>query len=179
MGPYVVLTREELLLEVAADSLLAAVPRDPDYPVYTERQLQRHGSRLRVPAERLARLATIHGTDFRDELRFLASVTDLTLTERACLRLWSDGWTQQEIASKLRASQQWVGKALRRALQQCYDSTPLSFRSFCHHTIYRPPSRRREPPLARRCAVCGEIFEGSRCNGWYCARIRAQAGERT
>jgi hypothetical protein len=177
MPAYVVLTREELLLELEADNMLAAAPPDPDRPVYTERQLQRHGTRVRIPADRLAQLTCVRGPNFRDELRFLASVTDLTAFDQVCLRLWADGWTQREIAQRLGLTQLPISRCLRAALRQCYDAAPLSFRNFCHHTIYRPPSRRREAPMARQCLGCGEVFEGRGYRGAHCGKWCAQASE--
>lgn len=178
MRTFVVLTHEQLRLEEAADELLADLPPDLEQPVYTEVQLNRHGPRLKVSVDRIAHLGSIHSESFRDELRFLASVSDLSPMERICFGLWADGWSQAEIALKMHRCQQYVCRLLHRALLRCYDSSPLSFSAFCRHSVYRPPARRRTAPLARLCDGCGEVFDGRASQGRYCSSKCAQTGER-
>lgn len=168
MTAFVVLTGEELELEEAADALIRGADHDADCPAYTERQLGRRGARLVVRAEALAELAAAPPQPLRDEIRFLAAASRLTAELRACLLLWVDGWSQQEIALRLRVTQQAVSDRLRRALTICYDAAPISFRLFSHHSVYRPPSRgRRDTPVAR-CARCGEEVAAGPGRGRYC-----------
>ena len=136
----ILLTHEQLAMEEAADRLLRSAPRDPACPVYTERQLSRHG-RVVLSLDEIVDRVTTPVQSLSDELRFLAAVTPMNPTSRTVLRLWTDGWTQAEIGEACGISQQRVSQRLRRALAACYDSTPISFRRFSHHTIYRPPRK--------------------------------------
>jgi hypothetical protein len=178
MPMYVVLTPDELRLEQEADELLARSEPSPDLPVYTERQLREKEPPRRVTVNQIADLPSIRSQSLRDEMRFLASVSELTPKEAVCLRLWMDGWSQSDIAVRLGASQQLICRLLRQALIQCYDSTPLAFSVFSHHTIYRRPSKAGERPQPRLCAGCGEVFEGTLRRGRYCSVECAKAGGR-
>ena len=178
MSVYVVLPREDDLLEQAADVLLAALPIDQDHPAYTERQLEHQGLTLRVPVEDIGEMEVAEPQSLRDELRFLASVTELSPAERWCFKLWADGWSQREIAEKLRASQTYVGQRLRSALLSCYDATPLSFRHFCRHSVYRPPSSSRSGSVLRVCERCGEEFSGRAGSGRFCGSFCRRAARR-
>ncbi len=137
----IALSPEQLALETAADRILDAAPPDAGCPTYTERQLRRHAC-VAVSLEDIVDRSMGPTQALRDELCFLAAVTPLQRDARAVLRLWTDGWSQEEIAGACGMSQQRVSQRLRRALAACYDSTPISFRRFSHHTIYRPPRRR-------------------------------------
>ncbi len=178
MPIIVVLTQEQLRLEQEADALLAAHPVNNECPAYTDRQMERRGAMLRIPVERIAELPALPSQSLRDELRFLASVTELTVAQRFCFKLWIDGWSQQEIAAKLRASQQHVARHLHHALVSCYDSTPLSFRHFCRKAIYRTPVKSRADSRARACYHCGEMYSGRIGNGRYCSPTCKQAARR-
>src|SRR5687767_15111452 len=125
------LTDEQLALERVADRILETFPPDPDRPAYTERQLARHGNRMVVVSiYSLSESMVAEPQEFRDELRFLMSVTRLRPEQRRCLRLWVDGWNQWEIAEAYGVEQQTISYRIRRALRACYDSQPLSFRRF-------------------------------------------------
>jgi len=143
--------RSEEALERAADALLCALPRDPDCPAYTEKQLARsERPYCVVSTEALAEVLIAPHTlqSVRDELLFLAAISPLTRLERLCLRGWVWGWTQREICINppfchdVRA-QQAVSRALRAALIKCTGSLGLTFAQFSRHTVYRRPARRR------------------------------------
>jgi hypothetical protein len=171
MSLFIVLTPEEAALERAADALLRAQPPDPERPAYTERQFAQRG-RCLVSVEHLVQTVAAPPQPFREELRFLASVSRLDPDSRRYMRLWTDGWSQQEIAAALNVSQQYVSQRLHHALRLCYDVAPLSFRRFSHHTIYHPPEkRRRSRIMARRCARCGEEFPLGLGHGRYCSSL--------
>lgn len=140
MPVRVLLEREQLALEEAADRLLRSLPRDPACPTYTERQISRRGKVI-VSLDEIADRVTAPVQSLSDELRFLAAITPMHPTARTVLNLWTQGWTQTEIAHACGMSQQRVSQRLRSALTACYDSTPLSFRRFSYHSIYRPPRR--------------------------------------
>jgi hypothetical protein len=146
----------EQFLEMAADHLLRTTPHDPERPTYTEQQLsQRWRRMLNIGA--LVDGKGCPSQTLRDEMRFLMSVTRMDPEYRRCLRLWVDGWTQEEIAHAYHVSQQVVSYRLKRALRSCYAAAPISFRRFSQHTIYRK-RRTRTSVGARRCAHCGEEF---------------------
>lgn len=178
MPCFVVLTREQIELEQAADALLSGTEHDPEQPVYTERTLRRREPPLRVSVDRIAHLESIRGQSLRDELRFLAAVTPLTRVEKACFSEWVDGWSQREIAHRLRLPQQTVCRLLHSALTQCYDSTPLSFDAFCKRSIYRPPSHELRRFKRRVCKGCGEEFAARSRRGVFCSLECARAGGR-
>ena len=164
------LTPEQLALEHVADRLLETFPADPERPAYTERQLARHGGRLVVLSiHALSEMIVAEPQEFRDELRFLMSVTRLRPEHRRCLRLWVDGWSQWEIADAYRVHQQTVSYRLRRALRACYDSMPLSFRRFSYHSVYRRPHKGRGLAMMRICAQCEEYFPLGLGSGRYCS----------
>jgi hypothetical protein len=175
---YVLLTPEQLALEAAADELLRHAVPDPERPVYTERQLARRGRRL-VSSDVLAEMATAPPQPLRDELRFLAAVSHLSAEQRGCLNLWLDGWSQREIAEAYGVCQQRISQRLRVALRICYDATPISFRRFSYHTIYRPPRRRKQIAWARRCIRCGEEYPAGIGCGRYCSTACRHAAEHT
>ena len=146
----------EQFLEMAADYLLREAPRDPDRPTYTEQQLSRNWRRmLRIDA--LVGRKGNPSQTMRDEMRFLMSVSRMDPEHRRCLRLWVDGWTQEEIARAYNVSQQIVSYRLKRALKSCYSAAPISFRRFSQHTTYRK-RRIRTTAGIRRCVHCGEQF---------------------
>lgn len=168
MSIFVVLDAEGKRKEAEADALLNSLPRDPDCPTYTEEQLARRGSRL-VSVDSLADTVTAPPPALCDELRFLLSVCNLPLMQRLCLRLWIQGYSQEDIARRSGLSQQSISLRLRRALKKCYDNAPLSFRRFSQHTIYRAPARARNAMILRPCLYCGERFPlGCGC-GRYCS----------
>lgn len=177
MSVFVILSPEEIRLELAADALILAHPQDSSLPAYTERQLARRGRRM-IPVDSLAEMTAAPSQSLRDELRFLASVSRLSAELRGCLNLWIDGWTQQEIAQACAVSQQRVSQRLRAALRICYDAAPLSFRRFSYHTIYRPPRRIRKEMITRRCARCGEEFPLGNGAGRYCSTSCREAARR-
>lgn len=170
----VVQEMREQFLEMAADYLLRKTPRDPERPAYTERQLARKWPRAlcvdRIPCDASA------PQSLRDELRFLMSITHLDREDRRCLKLWADGWTQQEIADAYNVRQQVVSYRLHQALRACYNSAPVSFRRFSQHTIYRRRSRVRTTVGSRQCAECREVFLAILGFGRYCSEECQQAG---
>lgn len=165
----------EQFLEMAADYLLRKTGRDPERPAYTERQLARKWPRA-ICLERIPRDASAPQS-LRDELRFLMSITRMDQEDRRCLKLWADGWTQQEIAEAYNVRQQVVSYRLQKSLQACYSSAPVSFRKFSQHTIYRKRSRVRTTAGSRRCAECRETFLAILGIGRYCCEECRKAGE--
>lgn len=164
------LTPEQAAFEQVADRLLQTFPRDPERPAYSERQLARHGTRVsKVSFHRISEMLVAEPQEFRDELRFLMSVTRLRQEYRRCLQLWVDGWSQEEIAAAYGVHQQTVSYRLRRSLRACYDSAPLSFRRFSQHSIYRRPAKRRDSALLRVCAYCEEHFSLGIGLGRFCS----------
>lgn len=178
MKLFVVLTPEQLALEREADRLLGAQPRDPERPAYTERQLARRGPRL-ISVDALAEQAVAPSQPLRDELRFLASVSRLEPGLRLTLRLWIEGWSQQEIAAACHLSQQRVSQRIQKALRVCYDNAPLSFRQFSHHTLSRKLRRSSRTEALRRCVECGEAFLASLGCGRYCSTLCHEAAAHT
>ena len=165
---------KEIALEQEADRLLRVAPPNPERPVYTERQLARHGARyVRVRDLRCSSIGI--DADTRDEIRFLANISRLEPFGRTCIRLWIDGWTQQEMSRTMGISQGEVSRQLRDALRACYDHTPITFREFSKHTIYRKPSHGRKSPLPRKCLYCGEAFLMFTGEGRYCSSSCQQA----
>lgn len=171
----------EAALERQADALLMALPRDPDYPAFTEPQLARHSrGRCVVSTDALAEyLAADAPQSQMDELAFLASITPLTRRERACLRGWMVGWTQQELrdrwnrlfgseAAHAAPPQQAISRLLRSALQKCYSAVGLTFAQFSRHALYRRPARRAAWRILR-CPFCEEPFVAGLGDGRYCS----------
>ena len=170
MPGYIYFTPDEAAIEQAADDLLTRAPRDPECPAYTERQLNRHGERYLVSLDWVSEAAISEmPQSFRDELRFLASISRLKSEARRILRFWIDGWTQPEIAEALHISQQFVSKRLRRALKTCYDNAPVTFRQFSFHTIWQPRRRTTSLNSYRTCLNCGFQFEPANGQGRYCS----------
>ena len=164
------LTPRQRALEHVADCLIETFPTDPKQPAYTEIQLARRGRRAAVVSiHGLSEMMLAEPQEFRDELRFLMSVTFLRPEYRRCLQLWVNGWTQPEIAAAYRVTQQTVSFRIRKALRSCYDSMPLSFRRFSHHTIYRRPQIARESSIIRVCAHCEDHFLLGIGFGRYCS----------
>ena len=164
------LSDEQLAMERVADRMLETFPPDPDRPAYTERQLARHGKHLVVVSiYNLSERMVAEPQEFRDELRFLMSVTRLRPEQRRCLRLWVDGWNQWEIARAYGVPQQTISYRIRRALRACYDSAPLSFRRFSYHSIYRKPRNGREFSILRKCAHCEDAYSLGVGLGRYCS----------
>lgn len=170
MTSFASLTPVQAALERAADDLLRSAPADPERPAYTERQLARRMTRQILSLEWLAEnAAVVMPQPMRDELKFLASVSRMSREKRRFLNLWMQGWTQNEIAEALRISQQRVSQQIRFALRRCYDATPLSFRRFSYHSIYKPRGRFREKPGLRSCLYCESGYAvGTGC-GRYCS----------
>jgi hypothetical protein len=158
----------EDFLELMADHLLRTAPGDPERPVYTELQLSRRWKRV-VSIEALAQRSACTPQSMRDELRFLLSMARLEPEFRRCLKLWIDGWNQQEIAAAFNVPQQTVSYRLRKALKVCYDAAPLSFRRFSQHTIYRKVRRLRRLSILRKCLQCGEEYPLGIGYGRYCS----------
>ena len=167
----------EAFLELVADHLLSSVPRDPERPAYTERQLSRRWRRA-VNIEALSQRSTCTSQPMRDELRFLLSIVRLDPEFRRCLKFWIDGWTQQEIAEAFNVPQQTVSYRIRQGLAICYDAAPLSFRRFSQHTIYRKARRARRLAILRRCITCGEEYPLGCGHGRYCCEGCGEAAQR-
>ena len=184
MEPSQSLSDEQRALERVADRMLQTFPPDPNRPAYTERQLARHGNRLTILSiYSLSERLVAEPQEFRDELRFLMSVTRLRPEQRRCLRLWVDGWSQWEIAEAYGVEQQTISYRIRRALRTCYDSTPLSFRRFSYHSIYRRPQKGRDNTILRKCAHCEDAYSLGVGIGRYCSQrcretARHQNGEK-
>ncbi|HZP84442.1 MAG TPA: hypothetical protein VFB21_22600 [Chthonomonadaceae bacterium] len=178
----------EAALEQQADALLRALPRDPDYPAFTEPQLARHSrGRCVVSTDALAEyLAASASQSPIDELAFLASITPLTRRERACLRGWMIGWTQRELRDRWHRlfgsrsacaapTQQMISRLLRSALQKCYSAVGLTFAQFSRHALYHRPARRAAWRI-QRCLFCEEPFVAGLGDGRYCStRCRESA----
>ncbi len=170
--------KQEEEKEEMADAMLRKVPASPDYPAYTEARLRvqsvRHWSSLTEALEEL--LERRPSQSLLDEVRFLASMTTLTRLERACLRGWMLGWTQQETgthwAAVLGGPEQWrVSRALRSALHKCHDALNLGFAAFSRHAIYRRPGSRNRPTWRRVfCPRCREEFPWGLGIGPYCSQ---------
>ena len=164
------LSDEQLALERVADRLLETFPPDSDRPAYTERQLARHGNRIvLVSLYSLSEKIVAEPQEFRDELRFLMSVTRLQPEQRRCLRLWVDGWNQWEIAEAYGVPQTTISYRIRRALRACYDSAPLSFRRFSYHSVYRKPRKTHDYAILRRCIHCEDEYSLGIGLGRYCS----------
>lgn len=170
MPGFIYLTPDEAAMEQAADDLIALAARDPERPAYSERQLARHGERLIISLDRVSEAAIAEmPQSFRDELRFLASISHLKSEARRVLRFWIDGWTQTEIAEAFQISQQFVSRRLRRALRICYENAPVTFRQFSFHTISQPRRRSTRPMNSRVCLNCGYRFNPANEPGRYCS----------
>src|SRR5262249_46525191 len=117
----------------------------------------------------LAQRSSCTSQPMRDELRFLLSIARLDREFRRALKLWIDGWTQQEIAEAFNVPQQTVSYRIRQGLAACYDAAPLSFRRFSQHTIYRRARRVRRLAILRKCVRCGEEFPLGNGLGRYCS----------
>jgi hypothetical protein len=176
MPVYVRLDAEEMQLEFESNRLLGAENLGKRGACLTERQLLRANPFL-VSLEGLCGLQAAPTQSFRDEMKFLLSVSRMRRADRLCAGLWADGHNQSEIASALGVSQQTVSRRLRMALGRCYDMTPISFRQFSRRSIYRAP-RRRDPSLRERCCVrCGEAFPYRNGVGAFCSqRCRHASG---
>ena len=167
----------EEALEMAADALLNAQPKDPAYPAYTERQLARHGEGFMMGSVEAMEtmLAAVRPTQTAlDELKFLITVTSLSRREKICLRAWILGWTQKELSDHWAkftrmVSQQSISRWLRTALLKCYDASGIGFHIFSHHAVYRAPMKRREVPRVRICPYCHEIYPFGLGTGRYCS----------
>jgi hypothetical protein len=163
------LTARQVALERVADRLLETFPDDPERPAYSERRLARRGSGWMRSINSLAVEVVAEPQEFRDELRFLMSVTRLRPEIRRCLRLWVDGWSQYEIAEAYRVAQQTISYRLRTGLRACYESVPLSFRRYSYHSIYRRPHKGPELGLVRICVHCEEVYLMGLGAGRYCS----------
>lgn len=176
----------EQTLEREADTLLQRMPRDPDCPIYTERQLARRArSRCVLSIEAVGDVFADAAPSQAalDELWFLASLTPLTRKERLCLRAWMLGWTQCETAARLAAirqvlGQQEVSRALRCALRKCYDAVGLSFVQFSRHALYRRPSHRKANWREQNCLFCKEAYVWGLGEGRYCSASCREAARR-
>lgn len=149
MGMSGMYCKDEVDLERQADILLDSVPFDSACPTYAEWEMarKRRGrgeehclfSVNDVNEEFI--IATRPPQSFREELVFLASLTQLSLRERICLHGWVEGWTQREMASEIGIrSQQMISRYVRSALWKCYEVSELSFAAFSRHTVYRRPT---------------------------------------
>ncbi|MEP6755856.1 MAG: hypothetical protein ABJA67_10170 [Chthonomonadales bacterium] len=168
MAIFVMMTREQLGLEADADEMLRNTDVERDYPFTTENNLSRRGL-IQVPLEAIAEWATAPTQSYCDELKFLISISALPQQVRGCMRLWSEGYSQCEIALMTRVSQQCVSKRLREGLRVCYDSSPVTFRRFSQHTIYRPPQKPNSTTKYSRCLRCGDKYSVGAGAGRYCS----------
>jgi len=163
------MSADEAALEQAADDLLKTASPDPERPIYTERQLARRTVRI-IPIDEMLEITFAPPQSLQDELRFLASVSHMNREHRRVLDLWVRGWNQREIATAFKISQQFVSQRLRRALGSCYDSVPISFRRFSHHTIYQKRRASRDFAILRQCANCQEEYPLGNGMGRYCSQ---------
>ena len=183
-GRIVTEDTHDLEAEAAADQLLSWLPDDPDCPFMSEFQLMRHRreGRIRSFEGMEESIAGETGQDALDELRFLIAVTPLSARERACLRGWVLGCSQQETQrlwwNKIPpCSQQAISKALMRGLLKCFTGCELTFRQFCKHTVYRRPAR-RERQRMRVCPHCAEEFCYGLGAGRFCCTACGEAATR-
>lgn len=159
----------EWALETKANRLLGPHLGRHRGGLRSERQLSRT-NHLLLPLDKLAILPSAPTQSFRDELRFLLSVSRMDRPSRLCARLWIDGYTQTEISRALGTSQQSISNRLQTALRNCYDMSPVSFRLFSRRSIYRPPRRGRSTWPERRCLRCGEMFPLRNGLGVFCSQ---------
>ena len=174
MPTFVMLNRDQLRLEDKADLLLRSVQADANYPASTEYNLTRR-ARFEVSLDSLAEWAIAPGQSFRDELQFLMSVSSLPRHLRVCVRLWANGHSQSEIALAIRVSQSVVSERIRSGLRICYDLSPITFRRFSQHTIYRAPTSRATNTQLSRCVRCGAQFAVGIGFGRHCSSECRQA----
>ena len=164
----------EKALEAGADALLRIAPPAAASPTYTEAQLERHGEGKRLPLDETL-LECVEATqsleDFLDDLRFLASLSPLSVAERIVLFAALEGDTQDEIAARMvpALSQQRVSRLLRSALRKLYEKWGLSFWQFSRHAIYRRPAKRKHTGRGLFCLRCGDWFPFGLGAGPYCS----------
>lgn len=109
---------------------------------------------------------------WRDEVKFLMTVTRLQPRERLVLNLWTEGWGQCETSRLLQRSQQWVSWTLRRALTLCLAMEPVSFSAMCRKPVYRRPQRVFSDPHPRFCVFCGSTRNPDESKCPTCRRLR-------
>ena len=143
---------------------------------YSEAQLKRKDSRCVIRLDEIADnvLSIRPPQTWIDELKFLASVSDLTQRERFFLRGWMLGWTQEE--SRIRwmeaagyDGRQTVSRVLKAALYRCCSNSEIAFRVMTRHPLYRRPRRgiRLSPTLT--CRYCREPYIIGYGDGIFCS----------
>ena len=168
MAVYVTLSGADWNTELMADRILSPWLKKGGQ-FCSERNLSRRGKNMvPIPVDYLVQMEAAPSQSFREELRFLISVTRQAPKVTSCLLLWVDGYTQSEIALRLLVTQQCVSARLRQGLIKCYDSSPITFRAFSRHTIYRRPTRGRYKFPQRWCLYCREPFPSPSGFGRYC-----------
>ena len=168
MGMFVMMSKDQLGLEEESDATLRSKNSESEYPYTTECNLSRRGL-VRVSLNSILEWRVAPSQNYCDELKFLISVSNLPRFLRPCLRLWAEGYSQSEIALITQTPQQTISNRLRKGLQICYDNTPVSFRRFSEHTIYRSPSHAPISSHRANCVRCGTTFVISIGIGRYCS----------
>lgn len=174
---------QERALEEQADAMLRGAEPNPQYPAYTELQLERHGEGKRLPLND-AYLENVTAVPTREnalaEIEFLALGAALDGVERLVLLDWLRGDTQEEIGRRFcpPLAQQQVSRLLGSAIRKCCESGALPFSAFSRHTIYRRPSRRRHAERGKLCARCGDWFPYGLGAGRYCSERCRGTGRR-
>ena len=148
------MSREERLLESLADELIGKYDRNEEYPARSEESLECSG-RNALNMEGVVENAHAIAQADREELLFLIPVTTLEDDVRLCMQLWTDNWTQREIASVMGICQQRVSQLLDKGKHACYENRSVCFREVSRHT--RPRHRRSERAI-RYCISCGEPY---------------------
>ncbi len=170
MGPYVILSEEDWATEFRADAILAQWKIKGERSFSTERCMSRRGgSLIRLSVDYLLEVEAAPGQSFREELRFLISISHLSAVVKSCLKLWVDGYTQTEIANQLMVSQQTVSTRLKQGLNICYDLAPISFRAYCKRSIYYKPTKAPERITHRMCVYCHTLYQATPGRGRYCS----------
>ena len=129
-------------LEAQADALLAAAPRDRDFPAYSDKELRRKAARCEplavdlswnpdewFEAQDLRRIG-------RADLDAVIEECELEPADAKVLRLWAKGNSTREIAAAGGASHMTVHRALKAACYRCSGSRLVMMRRRVEREIW-------------------------------------------
>jgi hypothetical protein len=129
-------------LEAQTDALLAAAPRDPRRPAYTEKELRRKTSRCEPLAEDLS-WNPDEWFDAQDLRRIGPADLDAAIEEcelepshAKVLRLWARGNSTRDIAEVAGASHMTVHRTLKAACYRCSGSRLVIMRRRVEREIW-------------------------------------------